>query len=605
VRPVSTPALTYERGASGPGSVDLDRFVASRMLIQANSGGGKSRALRQMLEETHGHVQHLVIDPEGEFATLRQHYDYVLAAKSGGDVEANPRTARLLCRRLMELGASAVLDLYDLSLAERRDFVRLFLTELMSLPRTLWRPTVIVIDEAHVFVPERGSGEASSTEAVITLCTQGRKRGYCAVLATQRISKLHKDAAAELLNKLVGRTGLDVDMKRAGDELGMGKEERHTLKALEPGEFFVYGPAISPDVQRVRTGAVRTRHPEAGRVASAPPPPPAKVRAMLAKLADLPQEAESEARSLADLERQNVELRRKLRVAEKGQGGPVVSERESAERVEREASARATAAVDRARAGWTRDLRKLVGRDLTRVRRSLDRLVISAEAIGEQVKESVGAFIALDSTLDGDASSPASAPAATVAVVPPAPRPVTSPSTAAPRQRESVDGSALGRTPRRMLNAILFFERMGEPQPTRANVAGLVGISASTGIFRTYLSELRTHGCITDEPGNRIALSDAGRGLASDEGMPETCEALHATWRSKFGGTPARMFDVLVAAWPEPVSREALAEAVGIDSSTGSFRTYLSELRTSTAVHDVPGTKQVRASDMLFPEGLR
>jgi DNA helicase HerA-like ATPase len=81
---------------------------------------------------------------------------------------------------------------------------------------------------------------------VITLCTQGRKRGFCAVLATQRISKLHKDAAAELLNKLIGRTGLDVDVKRAGDELGFDKEERQDLPRSSPGEFFVYGPAISP-----------------------------------------------------------------------------------------------------------------------------------------------------------------------------------------------------------------------------------------------------------------------------------------------------------------------------------------------------------------------
>jgi DNA helicase HerA-like ATPase len=80
---------------------------------------------------------------------------------------------------------------------------------------------------------------------VITLCTQGRKRGYCAVLATQRLSKLHKDAAAELLNKLIGRTGLDVDVKRAGDELGFDKEQRQTLKTLAPGTFYAYGPAVS------------------------------------------------------------------------------------------------------------------------------------------------------------------------------------------------------------------------------------------------------------------------------------------------------------------------------------------------------------------------
>lgn len=89
---MTIPTLTYK--SSGPGHhVDLDRLIASRCLIQANSGGGKSRAIRQLLEGTHGRVQHLVIDPEGEFATLREHFDYVLAAKSGGDTIAAPAPA--------------------------------------------------------------------------------------------------------------------------------------------------------------------------------------------------------------------------------------------------------------------------------------------------------------------------------------------------------------------------------------------------------------------------------------------------------------------------------------------------------------------------------
>src|SRR5690349_982030 len=103
------PTLSYRPG--GDAVVNLERLIASRMLVQANSGAGKSRALRQALEETHGRVQHLVIDPEGEFSTLRERFPYVLAGREG-DVQAHPKTARLLCRKLMEIGASAVLDLY-------------------------------------------------------------------------------------------------------------------------------------------------------------------------------------------------------------------------------------------------------------------------------------------------------------------------------------------------------------------------------------------------------------------------------------------------------------------------------------------------------------
>jgi hypothetical protein len=45
---------------------------------------------------------------------------------------------------------------------ERRRFVKLFLEELMHLPRALWRPLLVAIDEAHVFCPERGHRERPS-----------------------------------------------------------------------------------------------------------------------------------------------------------------------------------------------------------------------------------------------------------------------------------------------------------------------------------------------------------------------------------------------------------------------------------------------------------
>jgi hypothetical protein len=52
------------------------------------------------------------------------------------------------------------------------------LESLIHLPRDLWRPTLMTLDEAHIYCPKRGSGEAKSTEAIISLMSQGRERGY-------------------------------------------------------------------------------------------------------------------------------------------------------------------------------------------------------------------------------------------------------------------------------------------------------------------------------------------------------------------------------------------------------------------------------------------
>ena len=73
----------------------------------------------------------------------------------------------------------------------------------MNAPKALWHPVLVVLDEAHIFAPEKGQSEA--LDAVIGLAALGRKREFCAILATQRISKLHKDVAAEWRRKIMQR----------------------------------------------------------------------------------------------------------------------------------------------------------------------------------------------------------------------------------------------------------------------------------------------------------------------------------------------------------------------------------------------------------------
>ncbi|MDE0933288.1 MAG: DUF87 domain-containing protein, partial [Novosphingopyxis baekryungensis] len=50
--------------------VDIEELLASRLLVQGNSGSGKSHLLRRLLEESAKLVQQVVIDPEGDFASL-------------------------------------------------------------------------------------------------------------------------------------------------------------------------------------------------------------------------------------------------------------------------------------------------------------------------------------------------------------------------------------------------------------------------------------------------------------------------------------------------------------------------------------------------------
>lgn len=287
--------------------IDIDRLIVTKLLIAANSGGGKSFAIRRIAEVTHGLVQQIIFDFEGEFHTLREKFDYVLIGP-GGDAPCTLQSAALLAIRLLELGASAIIDLSDLGVSRSR-YVRLFVESMMNAPRDLWHPVFVVLDEAHKFCPENGAGESESTHAVKDLATRGRKRGFCLIAATQRIAEFHKTVAAEFQNMMIGRTGLGLDIDRARRALGM---DRKTADALLPklpdGNFYVFGSALSAHVRQVMVGPVVTTHPTAGQRQLPTTPPRSRVRQMLAQLADLPAEAEAEATTVKQLQARVREL---------------------------------------------------------------------------------------------------------------------------------------------------------------------------------------------------------------------------------------------------------------------------------------------------------
>src|SRR2546423_2092725 len=198
--------------------------------------------------------------------------------------------------------------------------------------------------------PERGSGEAESTDAVISLMSQGRKRGYAGIIATQRLSKLHKDAAAEANNVIIGRTWLDADQARAGDALGLSKSDRLKLRDLEQGEFHAFGPAFRrPGVVHFRSDRVRTTHPRPGERHLLTAPAPSKaIRGVREKFADLPHEAEAEIRGLDEARRRIAELERQIRKARNTN---------SSQQLDRVAIERAVkVAVEREQAAWRQKL---------------------------------------------------------------------------------------------------------------------------------------------------------------------------------------------------------------------------------------------------------
>ena len=246
-------------GTGGPVPVDLEELLATRLLVQGNSGSGKSHLLRRLLEQSAGHVQQVVIDPEGDFVTLSDRYGH-LAIEA---VDHSERDVARFAARIREHRASVVLSLVGLEAEGQMRCAAIFLNGLFDAPRDHWYPALVVVDEAQLFAPA-GGGEVAeevrraSLSAMTNLMCRGRKRGLAGVIATQRLAKLAKNVAAEASNFLMGRTFLDIDMQRAADLLGMERRQAEAIRDLARGHFLGLGPAITRRPVAIRIGTVET-----------------------------------------------------------------------------------------------------------------------------------------------------------------------------------------------------------------------------------------------------------------------------------------------------------------------------------------------------------
>ena len=265
---------------AAPATLDLEELLSTRLLVQGNSGSGKSHLLRRLLEQSAPWVQQAVLDPEGDFVTLAEPHGHLV-------IDAAEQSERGLLQAAEKVRAhrvSVVLNLEGLHPEGQMRHAAAFLNGLFDAERDHWTPMLVVVDEAQIFAPAV-AGEVSdearklSLGAMTNLMCRGRKRGLAGVIATQRLAKLAKNVAAEASNFLMGRTFLDIDMGRAADLLGMDRRGAEMFRDLSAGHFVALGPALSRRPLPVRIGPTATASRAAApRLTPLPGPAGAEVR---------------------------------------------------------------------------------------------------------------------------------------------------------------------------------------------------------------------------------------------------------------------------------------------------------------------------------------
>lgn len=632
--PPSTVTARQTLSLGGGLSLPVD-VVTETLAILGLRGSGKTNTATVIAEGLLSLGQQVVIiDPTDAWWGLKSSadgtadgYPVVVIGGRHGDIPLDAQHGALCADFVVDHRASVICSLRHFeSRADQRRFVTDFCNRLYHRKGETGHdtPLMLMIDEASLFVPQRVMGEdARMVAAIQRLVRQGRSSGFGVTLIDQRASTVNKDVLTQVDCLVVHRTTAPQDRKAldAWIEQHDAHDQRSTflasLASLPRGTAWVWSPGWLDVFEKVAIRARATfdssRTPKPGERVTAP----TQVAAV-----DLEALRTAFAATIAQAEADDPKvLRRRIAELERAARSVDVGEIERAH----------TRGRDTGRLEENRRLRHRVV-ELEGVLGLIEGAIVRGRQAIRALEESV-APLANDG---GEVGVGETYPDFSAASMPDAAsrlesdslawhavQPLNGGTTAAhgagsvvdvkvyaqpPRSprppRDHAGRSQLGSTPAKMLDAMALLAQLGIPEPSRVNVAGFVGISANTGTFRNYLSELRSAGAIEDRPGLRLALTAKGRAVAQVPPLLPTLAELHATWASKLGGTTAKMLYALVKAHPKPMTRAQLAHAVGIDHTTGTFRNYLSELRSPGLLVDV-SRDTVKAGEILFPPGLR
>ena len=240
-----------DMGATSAGTaatLDLEELLATRLLVQGNSGSGKSHLLRRLLEQSAPWVQQMRHRPGRRFRHAGRQVRPCRGRRARAEAELDPHRrahppASRLGRAQPRRPRCRAADARRRGLPRRP--VRCRARLLVS--RSWWWSTRRSCSRRPWPAKSRTRRRKLSLGAMTNLMCRGRKRGLAGVIATQRLAKLAKNVAAEASNFLMGRTFLDIDMARAADLLGMDRRQAEMFRDLGARPFRGARPgAVAP-----------------------------------------------------------------------------------------------------------------------------------------------------------------------------------------------------------------------------------------------------------------------------------------------------------------------------------------------------------------------
>ncbi|WP_457590400.1 helicase HerA domain-containing protein [Geoglobus sp.] len=164
---------------------------------------------------------------------------------------------------LLQRGRAVILDMRGVDPAYQDLIVARVCGKLFEMrKREEIPPGMIVIEEAHNFIPERGFGKAVSTQILRTIASEGRKFGLGLMVISQRPARVDKNVISQCNTQIILRltNPNDINAVRKGVE-GLTAEMVEDIKRLPPGNAVIVSPELErPVIVRIRVRKSRHGH---------------------------------------------------------------------------------------------------------------------------------------------------------------------------------------------------------------------------------------------------------------------------------------------------------------------------------------------------------
>jgi DNA helicase HerA-like ATPase len=169
-------------------------------------------------------------------------------------------------QELFAKGRASIIDLKGVNPDVQQTIIARLLSQLFEARKTgAVPPGLVVVEEAHLFCPERGFLKTTSGEVLRTIASEGRKFGLGLMIVSQRPAKVDKNVLSQCSTQIIMRVTNPNDLKAITKSLeGISSELEEEIKRLPPGVALF----VSPDIPRPIMVQVRVRRTKHGGVST-------------------------------------------------------------------------------------------------------------------------------------------------------------------------------------------------------------------------------------------------------------------------------------------------------------------------------------------------